>query len=257
MRSSWHPKARCSVWGDPLRGLDLAKLDGDFHSHTTWSDGKDTPEAMAGAAIEVGYEALAITDHVRADSAWVPAYFESLAALAKRLEGRLLLLVGVEAKVVDRFGRLDAAPETLRKADLVLGGFHRIPAPGGGYFPSNDLGRRGPEVLAAWREAMLALLANPAVDIVTHPGQLLLRNAIAVPSGIELEVARAAKASGKFIEMNAKYAVPAPSFLAVLRAEGVPLVSNSDAHSVAELRAHARARLRAPHGTQDPAGAQA
>ncbi|MEJ2501107.1 MAG: PHP domain-containing protein, partial [Campylobacterales bacterium] len=38
---------------------------GDLHVHTTWSDGKNTLEAMALAAKELGYEYLAVTDHTK------------------------------------------------------------------------------------------------------------------------------------------------------------------------------------------------
>ena len=40
-------------------------LRGDFHMHTTWSDGDDTLEAMIAAAAARGYEYHAISDHSR------------------------------------------------------------------------------------------------------------------------------------------------------------------------------------------------
>ena len=48
---------------------------GDFHMHTTYSDGDDTLEAMIAAAAARGYQYHAITDHsqdVTDDSAWIP-----------------------------------------------------------------------------------------------------------------------------------------------------------------------------------------
>ena len=44
--------------------VELRHLKGDLHSHTTWSsDGHNTVEEMAVAAMERGYEYLAVTDH--------------------------------------------------------------------------------------------------------------------------------------------------------------------------------------------------
>src|ERR1700676_4527774 len=43
----------------------LSDLRGDFHMHTTASDGADTLEAMVAAAAARGYEYHAISDHSR------------------------------------------------------------------------------------------------------------------------------------------------------------------------------------------------
>src|SRR5256884_6684762 len=45
--------------------VDLGDIKGDLHSHTTYSDGRDSLERMALAARERGYEYLAVTDHPR------------------------------------------------------------------------------------------------------------------------------------------------------------------------------------------------
>jgi len=43
--------------------VELDDIRGDLHSHSTWSDGKETLEVMARAAKARGYAYLAITDH--------------------------------------------------------------------------------------------------------------------------------------------------------------------------------------------------
>ncbi|GAI20907.1 unnamed protein product, partial [marine sediment metagenome] len=43
--------------------VELSDIKGDLHVHTDWSDGRDTIEAMALAARELGYQYLGITDH--------------------------------------------------------------------------------------------------------------------------------------------------------------------------------------------------
>ncbi|WP_256597150.1 PHP domain-containing protein [Legionella hackeliae] len=43
--------------------ISLGDIKGDLHSHTNETDGKETLETMVHAAIERGYEYLAITDH--------------------------------------------------------------------------------------------------------------------------------------------------------------------------------------------------
>src|SRR5581483_9021791 len=45
--------------------VELSDLRGDLHTHTTWSDGKDSLEAMVEAAIARGYAYYAICDHAQ------------------------------------------------------------------------------------------------------------------------------------------------------------------------------------------------
>src|SRR5436189_3328258 len=45
--------------------VELGDVKGDLHSHTTYSDGRDSLEQMALAARARGYEYLAVTDHPR------------------------------------------------------------------------------------------------------------------------------------------------------------------------------------------------
>ena len=43
--------------------VELADIRGDLHTHTTWSDGKNSLEEMVARAIEKGYDYYAICDH--------------------------------------------------------------------------------------------------------------------------------------------------------------------------------------------------
>jgi DNA polymerase (family 10) len=52
--------------GEPPALVELADIRGDLHSHTTWSDGRASVEEMGRAALERGYEYLAICDHTPA-----------------------------------------------------------------------------------------------------------------------------------------------------------------------------------------------
>ena len=52
--------------GAPPALVELQDIRGDLHSHTTWSDGRASVEAMGHAARDRGYEYLAICDHTPA-----------------------------------------------------------------------------------------------------------------------------------------------------------------------------------------------
>ncbi len=47
--------------------IELENLRGTFHCHSTWSDGIETVEAMAEAAMELGLEYLGMADHSKSE----------------------------------------------------------------------------------------------------------------------------------------------------------------------------------------------
>lgn len=76
----------------------------DRHTHTLFSDGRASPEAMLEAARAAGFSTLAITDHMPLPFAteWameegqLSSYRETLARLKERSRDRINLLIGME-----------------------------------------------------------------------------------------------------------------------------------------------------------------
>ena len=115
--------------GDGLR----AKLKGDLHSHTEWSDGTTPIITMARAAQLVGLEYLVISDHS-------PNLTIANGLSAERLEEQLdvldelnavtelggsgiRLLSGIETDIL-LDGALDQTPEMLDRLDIVVASVH-------------------------------------------------------------------------------------------------------------------------------------
>ena len=75
-------------------------LKANFHTHTTLCDGADSPEAMAEAALALGFEQLGFSGHMDPDihMDW-PAYRGRIAALREQYRGRLDILCGAELGV--------------------------------------------------------------------------------------------------------------------------------------------------------------
>lgn len=104
-------------------------LRGDLHCHTRDSDGKASAREMARAAIELGYEYLAVTDHSKSltvanglDERRLSAQIEHLRRLEQDL-GSLHLLAGTEVDILAD-GTLDLDPAVLRKLDWVVASVH-------------------------------------------------------------------------------------------------------------------------------------
>lgn len=76
----------------------------DLHVHTTFSDGRNTPEEMALAAMAKGMTAIGFSDHsyTHFDTAYciqkeqIPAYRAEIAALKEKYAGQIEILCGIE-----------------------------------------------------------------------------------------------------------------------------------------------------------------
>lgn len=200
--------------------VELGDVRGDLHCHTTASDGRASVEEMAHAAIEHGYEYLAITDHsathgfgdhVTPDA--LRAQIEAIRALNERLDG-IELLAGSEVNVLPD-GSLDYADDLLAELDWVIASVHTA------FAISAE----------AMTERVLAALEHPHVDALGHPTGRKIGSRPGY--GIDLErVGEAAARTGTMLEINAnpdRRDLDDVHARAAARA-GALIVVNSDAH---------------------------
>jgi DNA polymerase (family 10) len=135
--------------GSLPRLIELGDLRGDLHVHSSWSDGRAPIEEMALAAIERGYEYMAITDHGdRLREGRLAAQLEEVAALNERL-APFRILTGVESAIRAN-GSLDLPDEELARLDWVIAAIHTS-------FERDPTAR------------MLGAMENSHVDCIAHP----------------------------------------------------------------------------------------
>lgn len=129
----------------------------DLHTHTVASGhAYATVTEMAREAARIGLSMLGIADHGPA----MPGgphryYFGNLKDLPPKLFG-VEIIRGVEANVLDSWGRLDLPDYILSRLDLVLVGFHVVCYAGGSREENT--------------QALLKAMDNPYVDGIVHPG---------------------------------------------------------------------------------------
>ena len=129
--------------------IELGDLRGDLHVHSTWSDGRASIEEMALAAIERGYEFMAITDHGdRLREGRLELQLEEIEALNARL-APFHILSGAES-AIRADGSMDLPDEELARLDWVFGALHTA-------------FERSPT------ERILGAMDNPHVDCIAHP----------------------------------------------------------------------------------------
>jgi DNA polymerase (family X) len=200
--------------------IALGDIRGDLHSHTTASDGADSILAMAEAAIELGYEFLAITDHSKSQviangltAERLLKHAEQIRAIGAKLKD-ITLLAGCEVDIlVD--GCLDFEDAILAELDIVVASPH--------------ISLRQDQAKATAR--LLRAIENPYVNIIGHPTGRLIDRREGLPLDFE-HIFKAAAASGTALEINAAFPrldlndVHARAAIVA----GVKLSINTDAH---------------------------
>jgi len=200
----------------------LSDLRGDFHMHSTWSDGSDTLEAMIAGAASRGYEYHALSDHswgrgsFGLDPTDLRAQRELIAELSARYGVATLCASEVDIKAD---GSLDFDDDVLAELDLVIGSVHSAT------HQSRD------EMTAR----LIRACENPYVNIVGHPtgrGESF--------AGYEFDfdaVFAAAARTGTALEIDGHPArLDLPSGLARRAKQfGCTFSLDSDAHGAAQL----------------------
>ena len=205
--------------------LTLDQIRGDLHTHTNWTDGRDTLDAMVRRARAKGYAYVAVTDHSPGLGMTNGLSADRIAqriADVKKLNAELApfrILVGTEVDIRAN-GTLDYPDEILRQFDIVSASVHSA------FGQSKDV----------MTKRILSAIANPYVTAFSHPtGRLLERRD---PYAVDLDaVIAAAKATGTWLEINGgpeRLDLPDVWVRKAIDA-GVTLVLNSDAHAVEEL----------------------
>jgi len=227
----------------------LPALDQDHHVHSAFSDDAvSSLDQNVRAARGRGLRVICFAEHVRRDSAWVADYTAAVTALPP-VPG-LIVVAGVEAKILDSQGRLDLPPR-LPGVDRVLIADHQFPGQAGPVHPRQVraellAGRRTPgEVIDGLISATVRALGQVPDAQLAHLFSLLPKMGLAeaqVPGPALATLARAARRAGARLEVNEKWACPSARTIRAFAAAGVPLVASTDSHDCADVGQYAAVR---------------
>jgi putative hydrolase len=192
---------------------------GDFHVHTSYTDGSNTVFELCEQAIRNSLSLICFSEHVRKE-----LYYDYNALLAdidkaRQLYPRLKILPGCEAKVLDRSGELDVSRDVLEKAEIVIASFHDFPH-----------GRR-----EDFLHAIHGALKHPRVDIWGHP-QTFLRNLDLSDQELRGIIGECIKRRVLVENSLAEVYQTPPRFLRLCRELGATITTNSDAHDIYSLK---------------------
>jgi len=220
--------------GGPLTtgGADLrARLRGDLHSHSDWSDGGSPIEEMAFTAIELGHDYQVLTDHsprlkvARGLSAErLARQLDVVDAVNDHLSGTgFTLLKGIEVDILDD-GGLDQTDELLARLDVRVASVH------------SKLAMDAP----AMTKRMIGAIRNPRTNVLGHcTGRLVTGNRGTRPgSQFDAEAVFAACVEHDVaVEINARpeRRDPPTRLLGLARDLGCLFSIDSDAHAPGQL----------------------
>jgi putative hydrolase len=189
----------------------------DYHIHCNYNDHSApdlTIRNIIARAEKIGLKVIALTEHVRRTSEWVPTYLDEIRAeTALVSNNKLRVIPGFEAKIL-KDGSIDCLGEYSREY-FIVASFHTI-------FEDKKI----------WIEALMAAIQNPDVDVIGH----LAPEPTFDLDDYELSVlASQIFSNRKIIELNAKYHRPPPRWLLKFKEHGVRFHLGSDAHALEEI----------------------
>lgn len=212
--------------GEQLR----ARLRGDLHSHSDWSDGGSPIQEMVASAMEVGHDYLALTDH---SPRLTVAHGLSPARLARQLTvvdalnaalgDSFRLLKAIEVDILDD-GALDQTPELLDQLDVRVASVHsklRMDSP-------------------AMTRRMVAAVRHRHTNVLGHcTGRLVTGGrGTRPPSSFDArEVFEACAESGTAVEINSRpeRSDPPDELLTLAVETGCLFAISTDAHAPGQL----------------------
>lgn len=212
------------------------QFSGDYHVHTTYSDGRANLKEMFLAARLKGLSELGIADHgpanigtgVKNEATYLVLKKEIQTIQHSYLEPRLLL--SAEANILNLEGEVDIGKDVQKELDYLLVGLHPYVTPRSleavdwllVNYLNRGVGVFKDRVKNLNTKALLECIHRYDVWAITHPG-------LKMPIEKE-EVARACIARDTAWEINTGHQFPSYKEVYELAKMGVEFIVNSDAH---------------------------
>jgi len=213
------------------------KLTADYHTHTVYSHGKGEVIDNAKEAKAKGLLELGISDHGFAHSVFGLSH-KKIPQLKKDClnaseETGVKVLVGIESNIIGTDGTVDLKEKYYDDFDVFLAGFHKlvlfkpgtlcslgIPNLFNSTFKKKEVSK---SLIRRNTKTFINVIKNNPVDVITHLNFCCYSDAV--------EVAKAARDYGTYIELNAKKVHLLDEELYKIADTGVRFIISSDAHT--------------------------
>ena len=204
--------------------VQVSDIKGDLHVHSDWSDGHDPLEQMLQAAVDQGYEYVALTDHSSgrgiANGLSPERLLQQIQTLADLQKHYPIKVFSGSEVDIRADGTLDYPDELLEKLDVVVASVH------------SAMGQSEEKMT----QRVIKAMENPHVTAIGHPTCRLLGSR--EPVDVDMEsLFKAAVETGTSLEINGTPERLDLKDLHVLtaRERGVPLIITTDSHAQGHL----------------------
>jgi histidinol-phosphatase (PHP family) len=219
----------------------------DYHIHTTFSDGRDSPEACIMTAVKMGFMEIGISDHlhpVRERQQWcmdhkrLPEYCDSIIRLGKDHQD-IAVRLGIE---IDYIPGMEKETEKLINAypfDYIIGSVHYLGMETVDLDPEFYIGKDIDLIYENYFNLVCEAASAGLFDIIGHPDLVRIHrfkpdNDISflyrmIASAFEVyDIAFELNTNGRNKPLRDFY--PDRKYLGLFAEHGVPVCVNSDAH---------------------------
>lgn len=210
--------------------VELKDIKGDFHIHSTWSEGEESVETMAKECLKLGYTHMAVTDHTAGlgithglKEKDFEKYINEIKKINDKFQNsnvKFKILSGAETNIMAN-GNIDISDQYLAKLDFVIASIHS------GF-------RQAEEQIT---NRILKTIQNPNVDVIGHPSGRLLERRHALNIDWQ-KVFKAAAENNVEMEINAQ-----PdrldlndSLILMAKDYGVKFIISTDSHHIEHLQ---------------------
>ena len=222
-------------------------VQGDCHTHSTWSDGGSPIDEMVLTALELGHRWMVLTDHsprLRVANGLSPERLAQQITVVDAIDAHLgdsfTLLKGIEVDILDD-GSLDQSDAMLDRLDLVTASVH-----------SKLRMNKAPMT-----RRMVAAVSNPRVDVFGHCTGRLVTGSRGTRPQSEFDarvVFEACAENDTAVEINSRpeRCDPPDELIELARDLGCLFAIDSDAHAPGQLEMKAYGAERAERLGIDP-----
>jgi histidinol-phosphatase (PHP family) len=244
----------------------------NYHSHTHFCDGKDSPERFIVSAIANDMPAYGFSSHapVPFPSRWNMAfdklkeYLDTIQQLKKKYAGQIEIYTGLEVDFILEFGKHNHFEVPRNKIDYTIGSIHYIGRfPDGSHFCfdgqpelffngirmiyQNDFKK----AISRYFESVKNMIEKDTPDIIGHLDKIKMHNAVhhyldeTDPWYVDQveEVLDLVGSKGSVVEVNTRglytrnppMLYPSQWILTRILARKIPVMLNSDAHHPDEI----------------------
>lgn len=203
--------------------IELKDIKGDLHTHSKYSDGKNTIEEMAKAFIDRSYEYFAVTDHSSVvgitggmGSKEIKRQWQEIDELNKKLKGKIHIFKGCEVDIL-KDGSLDFSDEILKELDIVIASAHMHQK-----LPAEQQTKR---LLKAIEHPYVTILGHPTGRLINRRAEMVFDMEKVIDACVKNNVALEINANPSRLDLADKY-------VRIAKDKGAKFVIDTDSHAI-------------------------